>query len=216
MGKISRSQSADASARPRRRPVQDRSKATVTRLLDALGEYVTEHGFRSLNTNAIAAKAGVGVATLYAYFPDILAMLEAYADRSLAVWLDIWRRYPSFEPVDDWKNAYRRTFKITLAHARKDYAYVLIMNAYGLVPDFDECLQRIRQAHVSAAVEIYEHAGVDLPLERMVAVARTVIDAGWATVRHAARSDDEMLVEEYERLIISYMANYLPDDRSEG
>lgn len=212
MGKLSRSQSSDTSTRARRRPVQDRSKVTVTRLLDALGEHVTERGFRSLNTNAIAARAGVGVATLYAYFPDILSMLEAYADRSLSVWLDIWRQYPAFEPIEDWKNAYRRSYKITLAHAREDYAYALIINAYGLVPELDESLRRIRQAHVDAAVEIYEHAGMTLPRERVVAVARTMIDAGWALVLQGARSDDQLLHEEHELLIISYVANYLPRD----
>ena len=195
--------------RARRQPVQSRSKATVARLLDALGAYVTEHGLRSLNTNAIAARAGVGVATLYAYFPDIFAMLDAYADRSLAIWLKLWEQDPSFEPRDDWRNSYHRSLQATVAHAREDYAYVLLISSYGLVPEMDECLLKIREAHVNAAVEIFEHAGMTLPRERAVAVARTIIDTGWVAVLHMAKSDDPVLHEEYERLIVEYMAYYL-------
>lgn len=209
-----RSKAANATAPARRTPTQERAKATVTKLLDALGEYVAEHGFRTLNATAIAARAGVGVGTLYGYFPDIFAVLEAYAERSLAAWLELWRRTPAFEPYEDWRNAYHRAYRATLEHAKDDYAYILLLNAAGVAPELNDVVARIRAAHIQASVEILQHANADLPPGHAEAIAAVMLRAGWGGVLDVLITGDEVLRDEFEELMVRYLSTYIEGGRA--
>jgi len=194
----------------RRQPIQSRSKATVARLLDALGLHLTRFGFRALNTNAIAAEAGVSVGTIYNYFPDVVAMLEAYAARSLSGWLELWASEPAFEPRSDWRNSLRRSFRKTVERARTDYAYVLIVNAYGTIPEFEDTILRIRERQIQASTVIHQRISHELSPRQAEIMATVMLDVGWAAVMHIARDEENHDLElEYEKLLIAYMAQYL-------
>ncbi|NVJ98427.1 MAG: TetR/AcrR family transcriptional regulator [Alphaproteobacteria bacterium] len=54
----------------RKQPRQSRSRATVDAILEAAARILETAGFDALNTNAIAAKAGVSIGSLYQYFPS--------------------------------------------------------------------------------------------------------------------------------------------------
>ncbi|WP_216902316.1 TetR/AcrR family transcriptional regulator [Synechococcus sp. CCY 9618] len=76
---------ADASATPaepsplRRQPRQARSQERVRRILAAAEELFVSGGVGSTTTNAIAAKAGVPIGSLYQFFPDKGAILRRLA-----------------------------------------------------------------------------------------------------------------------------------------
>src|SRR5271155_109054 len=72
----------DGRGRPRKRtlegrkaPGQARSKETVNVILEASARILESEGLRGFNTNAVAAKAGVSVGSLYQYFPNKDAIL---------------------------------------------------------------------------------------------------------------------------------------------
>lgn len=65
----------------RRAPVQDRSRRTVTRILDAAAEIIDEHGVDAASTRAIADRAGVSYPSLYRFFPDREAILDELLER---------------------------------------------------------------------------------------------------------------------------------------
>ncbi len=54
----------------RRRPRQKRSQRRVASILDAAAELLEEVGYRALTTNAIAAKAGTSIGSIYQFFPN--------------------------------------------------------------------------------------------------------------------------------------------------
>jgi AcrR family transcriptional regulator len=56
-------------------PAQARSTVTVEKILSAATSVLAERGLQGLNTNAVAARASINVATLYHYFPDKVAIL---------------------------------------------------------------------------------------------------------------------------------------------
>jgi AcrR family transcriptional regulator len=68
-------------------PRQQRSIDTRRRILEAAEALFSEEGFHATNTKRIAARAGVAVGSLYAYFRDkkqiLLAVLEEH-NRSIA------------------------------------------------------------------------------------------------------------------------------------
>src|SRR2546430_13351590 len=80
--------SAQASTRPLRRvPVQGRSVARVQRMLDACAELVDEIGYEALTTTLLAERAGVAIGSVYQFFPDKLAIVQALALRNLELYL---------------------------------------------------------------------------------------------------------------------------------
>ena len=68
---------------PRKRPRQQRSKATVDTILEATTRVLVKHGFDGLSTNAVAAAAGVSIGSLYQYFPNKEALVAALIDRHM-------------------------------------------------------------------------------------------------------------------------------------
>jgi AcrR family transcriptional regulator len=66
----------------RRRPVQERSRRTVGRILDAAAHVFAERGYAA-TTNQVAEVAGVSIGSLYQYFPDKDALLVALHERHL-------------------------------------------------------------------------------------------------------------------------------------
>jgi AcrR family transcriptional regulator len=77
-----------ASTNPLRRvPVQGRSVARVQRMLDACAELVDEIGYEALTTTLLAERAGVAIGSVYQFFPDKRAIVQALALRNLEAYL---------------------------------------------------------------------------------------------------------------------------------
>ena len=74
---------ADEPRAMRRRPSQQRSRATVERILDAGRSVLLERGFEGASTNRIAAAAGVGPGSLYQYFPDKESILDRVVEQAV-------------------------------------------------------------------------------------------------------------------------------------
>lgn len=69
-------------SRSRRRPTQQRAKATRNQILDA-AKLFGERGITGTSTNRIAAAAGVSIGTVYRYFSDRSVMVDELLDRLL-------------------------------------------------------------------------------------------------------------------------------------
>lgn len=65
----------------RKDPRQSRSRATIDAILDAAAHILGERGWTGLTTNAAAEVAGVSIGSLYQYFPNKLALVEAVRRR---------------------------------------------------------------------------------------------------------------------------------------
>lgn len=68
---------------PRKAPAQQRGQETIDRILDETAHILEARGYVGLNTNAVAAAAGLSVGSVYQYFPNKDAMISALASRSL-------------------------------------------------------------------------------------------------------------------------------------
>lgn len=71
-----------AAQSPRRRPQQQRSRATVEKILVAAAQVFSEEGVAA-TTDRIAIRAGVSVGSLYQYFPNKEALLVELARRHM-------------------------------------------------------------------------------------------------------------------------------------
>lgn len=60
-----------------RKPRQQRSQETVERIFAAALKLISERGIEALTTNHIADTAGISVASVYQFFPNKLAIVQA-------------------------------------------------------------------------------------------------------------------------------------------
>ncbi|MEV0342598.1 TetR/AcrR family transcriptional regulator [Nocardia sp. NPDC050713] len=74
----------------RRRPTQERAKATREHILDTAARLFGDRGIADTSTNRIAAEAGLSIGTLYRYFSDRTEIVEELLERLL---VSIERRF---------------------------------------------------------------------------------------------------------------------------
>jgi len=70
-------------SRMRKEPRQARSRATVDSIVQAGARVLSDRGWAGFNTNDVAEAAGVSIGSLYQYFPDKQALIEAIRQRHL-------------------------------------------------------------------------------------------------------------------------------------
>ncbi|MFB9241878.1 TetR/AcrR family transcriptional regulator [Massilia antarctica] len=66
---------------PRKAPRQARSQHMVEQILQATARILEERGYAGMNTNAVAARAGVSVGSVYQYFPNKDSLITALHER---------------------------------------------------------------------------------------------------------------------------------------
>lgn len=69
------------SLKPRKSPRQKRSEQMVADMLEAAAQVLERHGMEGFTTNAVAQRAGVGIGSLYQYFPSKAALVAALMRR---------------------------------------------------------------------------------------------------------------------------------------
>lgn len=68
--------------------IETHRSAVRSAILDAAAVLVNGHGLSSVTMSQIAQSAGIGRATLYKYFPDVEAVLDAWHERQVQAHLD--------------------------------------------------------------------------------------------------------------------------------
>jgi AcrR family transcriptional regulator len=66
-----------ATIKPRKKPLQNRSQAMVETIFQATARVLVKHGYDGTNTNLIAQTAGISVGSIYQYFPNKDALINA-------------------------------------------------------------------------------------------------------------------------------------------
>ncbi|GIJ47398.1 TetR family transcriptional regulator [Virgisporangium aliadipatigenens] len=89
----------------RRVPVQGRSVARVNRMLDACAQLVDEVGYDGLTTTLLAERAGVAIGSVYQFFPDKRAIVQALTLRNLEAYLHRLVDRMEQEEAADWWGA---------------------------------------------------------------------------------------------------------------
>ena len=89
---------------PRKSASQKRSRLTVDALLEATARILVTEGFDRASTNKIARLAGVGIGSLYQYFPNKEALVGAVVDRHSEATMQVVRTAlakVALRPVDE-------------------------------------------------------------------------------------------------------------------
>jgi AcrR family transcriptional regulator len=121
----------------RKQPRQDRSRAKVDGILAAAADLCSGRGLDALTTNAVAARAGVSIGSLYQYFPGKAALLAALIRAERANLLEAVERIVSSDAASNLTDLVDELIEATVAHylARPSLSRTLNLARSQLPPD---------------------------------------------------------------------------------
>lgn len=144
-----------ASETMRKSPTQARAAQTVDAIVEAATQILQSHGEERLTTNRIAERAGVSIGSLYQYFADKEAIVEAIAERERSkIVAAVVKSLSDVDPAD-FENAVREVVR-TLVNAfarRRRARRIVLMTMLRRWQDMpDRGADEIAQFLVAAAV----------------------------------------------------------------
>ena len=195
----------------RRKPVQQRSAQRVERMLEACAALIEELGYDGVTTTLIAERAGVAVGSLYQFFPDKRAVVQALTLRNLERFMaNVVQRFDSAE-LEHWWDAVDSMFDVYVEMHRTVPAFSRLH--FGDVVDtrlLDEGKDNNAVIAEGLASLISERFGRSMAeLQLPVAVA---IEAADGVLKFAFRrndSGDQIVVDEAKALIKGYLSTRL-------
>lgn len=189
-------------------PVQQRSEATVQRILMASMEVLQSQGIEGFNTNAVANHAEVNVGTLYHYFKDKNALLTELFIRFESERVDYLRnRLALFDTTVDLRHWVHETLRILLDLRITTPGGTVLRNAVRVIPSlYDlgvEQDEKSADALAAALHERYPHVSTT----RTDAIARLIIDSGVASLDRIGLGlgQPDIVLHELTEMIVAYL-----------
>jgi AcrR family transcriptional regulator len=194
----------------RRAPQQARSRARVRRLLEAADQIVATEGFAALTVRRLAETADVRIGTIYQFFPDKDALVDALARRYIAMFDTMIEALVAEAERQRWDDVVGTVIDAAIALYRSHPGYVAIWAGRHLSPALQQADDANNAAIASGLrrVLIAQHDledGEDLARACQVAVQTTD-----ALLQLAFRLDpegDEAILDEARRLQRLYLAD---------
>lgn len=192
----------------RNEPVQARSSARLTALLDAAAAVIDEIGFERLTTAMVADRAGASIGTVYRYFPDRIAVVEALAIRCTQRLRDRFMSAIEQSGATTWQQASDALIDMTVDMYRTEPGFRAIRfsgdTGASAASDDD------RLGSLGGSVRTIFHERFGVPNTERVARAFVVLsEASHAVMARAHRTagePDAQLIEEYRAMSRGYLS----------
>jgi AcrR family transcriptional regulator len=202
----------DQALAPRGQPRQRRAIERRRAILDAALALLEEHSLDSLTTSLIAARAGVPVASVYAYFPNKMAVVAELAREAMAeVDALLTAMLPATLDAAGLDLAVDRAIDTVLAGYRalpaRQRLFSSIRGNAVLMPVLRESDDRM----MDAVARTIGAARPDLPEVRARAIAQTTVATFTAMQDYVLPCEDPeyfaALVGEWRRIVKLYLAS---------
>ena len=193
----------------RRQPMQQRSAERVERMLDACASLLDELGYERLTTTLIAERAGVAVGSLYQFFPDKRAVVQALAMRTLEHYIAAAsERLAAINPQTWWDvvdavlEEYLRMHRATPGFTKVHFGDVI-----------DTRLMDQRRGNNTQIAEAFGRLiadRIDLPVGDVLLPVSVAVEAVDGVLRLAFRRDpkgDQVLVDEAKKMVRGYLSS---------
>ncbi|MEU1214191.1 TetR/AcrR family transcriptional regulator [Streptomyces sp. NPDC005790] len=201
----------------RRVPVQQRSADRLARILDAGAALLDETGYEQLSTRAVADRAGVPIGSVYRFFPNKRALVDALAERNLEVYAGRVVARLEAIPEREWRAAIDAVLDEYLAMKRSVPGFALV--DFGPpVPAAGPLDAEVNRLVAGRLAELLSgHLGrgpdgavaVDGTLRRTVLVCVQAADALLQLAFRADPAGDPDLIAETRVLLQAYLARVL-------
>ncbi len=194
-------------------PTQKRAQKTVERILETASQLIQVVGIEGFNTNLLAKRADINIATLYRYFPNKTVILNALFQKwQKQVELLLVEMEDLADPARDWRELFDLGVNSYIAMTNEQPGYMDLRRAMQADPELRNIEQSTNRVLAETIATLLKERGLQLPEKRFQAVARsfiemvaTLIDSAWMEDREYS----EELLGEMKVIYHSYLANYL-------
>jgi len=142
-------------------PRQTRSKMIYDSVLLAARELYAEIGFDGSTTNKIAERAGVGIGSLYRYFPDKNSILKMLTQKFIETNNEIFVSNMKKQLHLPMPVAIENIINISIDHflAQKSFFILFLVRVYevGLEGQIYQCRQKLAQDFSTILIDNYSH-----------------------------------------------------------
>lgn len=193
----------------RRAPVQQRSAERLSRILDACAQLLDEGGYEELSTRAVAVRAGVPIGSVYRFFGNKRALVDALAERNLQRYAERVAGRLAGVPATDWRGAMDAVLDEYLAMKRTAPGFSLVDFGNQIPVGADAYPNHRLTDRLTELLAVHLDRTPDDTLRRAFLIA---VESADALVRLAFRLDptgDENVIAETRGLLRVYLARVL-------
>lgn len=169
----------------RKIPRQKRSREMVARLLDATATTLAQRGLDQTTTNHIAEAAGVSIGSLYQYFPDKDALIEALLERMAEQVMELFRQRA--QQIDVSRFELRDVAKVAIsygyAHMKADPVLRELVQHWHRVP-IRQLLEPLAQFFLMMAQPYFLQRYRDYPVQDLAPKLYVLIQSTLFTTLH--------------------------------
>lgn len=203
------------SAGMRRQPRQARSQERVKQILDVAEQMFITKGYNATTTNAIAARAEVPIGSLYQFFPDKGAIVQALAIRYMEV---LQQRFNAIHTVETSHMSladYVDYMIDAIEQFFNDYPgyHAIFMQVQGTIPELEAIESAADNQLIQSWAIILSQYYPGLESTDYEVIALTLVQA-IGTLLWLSLSQEstfrQRLVTETKRLMLSYLHSYFP------
>lgn len=201
----------------RRAPAQRRSRERVRQILDASAGLLEDGGYEALTTAAIAERAGISVASIYQFFPNVEAVVLTLAENWTDDFEEVLRGFSAASPPPTPGEAAEGIIAAYVDYFRRQPGFRAIWfggHLRGTLRRLDRMSNRtLADRLLSLWSDWYDVP--DTPRSRAAArVAVEMADALLALAFRTDRQGDETYIAEAKRALHAYTTAALRDLRS--
>lgn len=151
---------------PKKWPKQARSRASFDAIIDGAARLLRNGGYETLTTNRIAEQAGVGIATLYEFFPNKEAIVAELTRRLMAkVEANMEEAFAEARGLGPWAGVSHMTARAVAAMADERDVFRVLLRQIPFVPLLPVVVEtRAALAALSQRVRIEAAGALDLPM----------------------------------------------------
>lgn len=203
---------------PRKLPRQKRSLETVDAILGATAHILSREGLDRATTNAVAARAGVSIGSLYQYFPDKEALVRALNERhTREILLLLQARFDEIReaPIPDAVEAIVRA--MVEVHRHDPDLHRVLVQVTPAVGGREET-RRLEAAAAGMLVAFFkaraaELRPLDFELSAFLLVQSVEALTHAAVLEHPDLLKEDRFVQETTRMIVGYLTEERPEAR---
>lgn len=194
----------------RHTPQQVRSQQRVDLILATAAELFVEVGYEVATTNAIAARAGISIGSLYRYFPDkdtiLRALIERYFGQLRGLYDQVFTEDVAYLPLAVLLDRLIEPF----VALHKEYpALKHILLSTDVSPDIAEAAAKLEDETTQRIMELIRMSAPELEEERVYLTAVVSKSIFKATLSLLTPDADEefqaQVTAEMKRLLLAYL-----------
>ncbi|MEV6737701.1 TetR/AcrR family transcriptional regulator [Streptomyces sp. NPDC051104] len=195
----------------RRAPVQRRSAERLTRILDACADLLDEVGYDALSTRAVAQRAGVPIGSVYRFFGNKRAMVDALAERNLERYTErVTHRLAEAQGEGGWRTALDAMLDEYLDMKRTAPGFSLVDFGNQIPVGARDAEPNHRVAdRLTELLSAYLGREPDEALRRTLLIAVETADTLVHLAFRVSPEGDEKIIAEVRELLRAYLARAL-------